>query len=181
MGLLDLPTSTSEQRAVAVSRFGSKGSNLAPLYQRIDARYQLPGFVVPMSKYRYFVETAGWTTDLGGGPAFHTFAETLNTWLGDSLFRSDGRERRSRLEALRTAMANAPTDVDLTDAIRATFGSDTRMLRFRSSSNAEDAVAFSGKSHSPGRPQQKSPDTNTVASTSLKREQSRFRSKLNAH
>jgi hypothetical protein len=41
-------------------------------------------------------------------------------------------------------MASTSVDLDLTSSIRATFGSDTRMLRFRSSSNAEDAIGFSG-------------------------------------
>ncbi len=144
VGLLELPTTTPEQRAVALSRFGAKGANLATLYQRIDERYRFAGFLVPMSKYLRFIETAGWTTDLGGGPAFHTFAATLDAWLDDSTFRSNGGERRRRLEALRTAMSNANVAVDLTNEIRATFGADTHMLRFRSSSNAEDAIAFSG-------------------------------------
>jgi phosphoenolpyruvate synthase/pyruvate phosphate dikinase len=41
-------------------------------------------------------------------------------------------------------MSNSATDTDLSADIRAAFGSDTRMLRFRSSSNAEDALEFSG-------------------------------------
>jgi hypothetical protein len=144
VGLLDLPTSTPEARASAVARFGAKGANLAALYKIIDARYQYPGFVVPMSAYLRFVETQGFIVDLGNGRAFHTFAETLNAWLGDPIFRNDGQERRKRLSALRDAMASTPADVDLSGAIRAAFGTDTRMLRFRSSSNAEDAISFSG-------------------------------------
>jgi hypothetical protein len=144
VGLLDLPTSTPALRASAVARFGAKGANLATLYQRIDARYQLPGFLVPMSAYLQFVESHGFSVDLGDGPAVHTFAETLRAWLDDPRFRTDGQERRQRLASLRGAMASTPADIDLTSAIRATFGSDTRMLRFRSSSNAEDAIAFSG-------------------------------------
>ena len=144
VGLLDLPTGTSELRTLAVTRFGAKGANLAALYQRIDSQYQLPGFMVPMSAYLHFVETRGFAVDLGNGPAFHTFAETLGMWLDDPVFRTDGRERRNRLSALRGAMASTSVDLDLTSSIRATFGSDTRMLRFRSSSNAEDAIGFSG-------------------------------------
>jgi pyruvate, water dikinase len=144
VGLLDVPTGTPELRAVAVSRFGAKGANLAALYQRIEARYQLPGFVVPMSAYLDFLETRGFTVDLGGGPAFHSFAATLDAWLADPAFRTDGRERGKRLSALRSAMAATSVDIDLTGAIRAAFGADTRMLRFRSSSNAEDAIEFSG-------------------------------------
>jgi hypothetical protein len=144
VALLALPTATPELRASAVSRFGSKGSNLAALYQRIDARYQLPGFLLPMSAYLHFIETRGWTVDLGDGPAFHTFAEVLHTWLAQPTFRTDGQDRQKRLSVLRKAMSNSATDIDLTADIRAAFGSDTRMLRFRSSSNAEDALQFSG-------------------------------------
>jgi hypothetical protein len=145
VGLLDLATSTPELRASAVARFGAKGANLATLYQRIDRRYQYPGFLVPMSAYLQFVETRGFTVDLGNGPGFHTFAETLGAWLADPAFRMDGQERRKRLSLLRGAMASTSVDIDsLTSVIRATFGTDTRMLRFRSSSNAEDAVEFSG-------------------------------------
>lgn len=144
VGLLALPTGTPEERALAVSRFGAKGANLATLYQRIDPRYQLPGFLVPMSAYLRFIETHGFTVDLGTGPAFHTFAETLRTWLAQPAFQTSAQERRTQLAALRTAMANSAPDVDLTGDIRAAFGTDTRMLRFRSSSNAEDALEFNG-------------------------------------
>jgi pyruvate, water dikinase len=143
-GLLDVPTSTPELRATAVRRYGSKGANLATLYQRIDPLYQLPGFVVAMRHYLDFVETNGWTVDLGNGPALHTFADTLNTWLGDSIFLTDGAVRRQRLAALRSAMESTPIEVDLSSSVLAAFGSDKLMLRFRSSSNAEDALEFSG-------------------------------------
>jgi pyruvate, water dikinase len=142
--LLEVPTDTPELRATAVRRYGSKGANLATLYQRLDARYQLPGFVVAMQNYLDFVETHTWTVDLGNGPELHTFAETLNAWLGDSTFRTDGRVRRERLAQLRSAMESAKVELDLSSLIRTTFGSETLMLRFRSSSNAEDALEFSG-------------------------------------
>ena len=143
-GLLDVPTSTPEQRATAVRRYGSKGANLATLYQRIDPAYQLPGFVVAMRHYLDFVETHGWTVDLGNGPVLCTFADTLNTWLGDSIFLTNGAVRRQRLAALRSAMESTPIELDLSSSVRAAFGSDKLMLRFRSSSNAEDALEFSG-------------------------------------
>jgi phosphoenolpyruvate synthase/pyruvate phosphate dikinase len=143
-GLLNVPTDTPELRATAVRRYGSKGANLATLYQRIDGRYQLPGFVVAMQYYLDFIETHGWTVDLGKGPEPHTFAETLNAWLGDSTFRTDGRVRRGQLAQLRRAMEGTKVELDLSSLIRTTFGSDLLMLRFRSSSNAEDALDFSG-------------------------------------
>ncbi len=145
VALLELPTDTPDSRRTAVSRFGSKGSNLATLYQRIDSRYQLPGLLVPVRHYLDFVDGHGWSVDLGDGPDQYSFADTLNAWLDDPTFLSDGRVRRQRLAQLRAAMRNTPTDVDFLSApVEEVFGKEERMLRFRSSSNAEDALDFSG-------------------------------------
>jgi pyruvate,water dikinase len=141
--LLDVPTDTPELRAAALQRYGAKGANLATLYQRMDPDCQFSGFVVPMRHYLEFVETRTWTVDLGSGPELHTFVETLNAWLSDATFRTDGRVRRERLATLRDAMESTGVDVDLSTPIRA-YGNDTVMLRFRSSSNAEDALEFTG-------------------------------------
>jgi hypothetical protein len=142
--LLDVPTDTSETRQVAATRYGAKGSNLATLYQRIEPQYRLQGFLVPFRFYYDFIESRTWVVDLGLGAAPHTFAETLATWLTDPLFRTDTSVRRQRLAAFQSAMQASSTDADLSNAIRATFGSDTTMLRFRSSSNAEDGLQFNG-------------------------------------
>ncbi len=150
--LLDVPTGTPEERATALMRYGAKGANLATLYQRInqsgdggiDENIELPGFLVPMRHYLDFFESRAWTVDLGSGPEERTFAETVDAWLDDDVFRSDGGVRRQRLESLRDAMEDAPVDLDLSSPIRDIFGTDTLMLRFRSSSNAEDALEFSG-------------------------------------
>jgi pyruvate, water dikinase len=143
-GLLDVPTGSPEMRQTAGVRYGAKGSNLAILYQRIDPQYRLDGFVVPFHFYYDFVENHAWTVDLGGGSASHTFAETLTAWFGDPVFRTDSRVRRERLTALQSAMQASTTDADLSSSIRAVFGTDATMLRFRSSSNAEDGLLFNG-------------------------------------
>ncbi|MCB9758580.1 MAG: hypothetical protein H6739_01945 [Alphaproteobacteria bacterium] len=148
VGLLDLPTDTEAQRAAALAAYGAKGTNLAALYQRIPAEYQLIGFVVPFAWYDRFLQEQGWTVDLGQGEGFHTFAETLDVWLSDETFLNDAAARRSMLTDLRIAIREAPLDPALVsalyDAIVATWGDDTTMVRFRSSSNAEDALQFSG-------------------------------------
>jgi len=86
--------------------------------------------------------------DLGNGPETLTFAETIDRYLDDAAFLSDGALRRERLAMLEDAMQAAPCDPDFVAAldveIVATFGSDDVMERFRSSSNAEDALTFSG-------------------------------------
>lgn len=146
--LLDLPTDSPADRTAAVARFGSKGAQLGVLYQRIPADLQLKGVVVPMAHYDRFMATAGWEHDLGDGPAWVSFATTLDAWLVDPVFLSDAAERRGSLAALDDAIRSSAVDPELLDelaaAIRATWGDDTTTVRFRSSSNAEDALSFSG-------------------------------------
>lgn len=147
-GLHELPTDTAEERLLGVSRYGSKGSNLAVLYQRIPTDAQLDGFLVPFAWYDAFMNTNYWNVDLGMGEVSATFQETVEYWLSEEQFLTDALVRRDRLEALRGAMRAAPHDPDLIEALEQkiveVYGSDTTMVRFRSSSNAEDALSFSG-------------------------------------
>jgi len=147
-GLLELGTDSSEERLAAACAYGSKGANLAVLYQRLDSAYQLDGFLLPFHYYDAFVNENSWTVDLGEGEAEHSFAETIEAWHADDGFLTDAAVRRERLESLRFAMEAAPHDpqllADLGQRILDVFGSDTVMVRFRSSSNAEDAATFSG-------------------------------------
>ncbi len=146
--LLDLPTDTAADRAQNLTRFGSKGSNLGTLYQRIPPEYQLDGFVLPFAYYDRFMRGTTWTVDLGAGPETASFQDTLDVWLNDEPFRTDAAVRHARLDALRTAIESAPVDSAIVDPvvaeIRAVWGRDDVMVRFRSSSNAEDALEFSG-------------------------------------
>lgn len=146
--LLELPTNTVDQRALNLSRYGSKGSNLATLYQRIPAEYQLDGFLLPFSYYDTFMRGHTWTVDLGQGEVEATFQDTLDAWLADTDFRSDAGVRREKLDAFRAAIMASEVDADVIDRMvdeaRIVQGDDTVMLRLRSSSNAEDALEFSG-------------------------------------
>jgi len=148
VGLLDLPTADAAERLLGVGRYGSKGANLAVLYQRIDADLQLEGFLIPFHFYDAFVTGSTWTVDLGDGVETLTFAEAIDRLLDDPGFTGDAAVRQQRLAALRDAMRATPCDPDLLTEIEswllATFGADDVMARFRSSSNAEDALAFSG-------------------------------------
>jgi hypothetical protein len=147
-GLLELDTSDAHARALALCRYGSKGTNLATLYQRIDSAYQLAGFVIPFSWYHAFVQANGWSVDLGEGEGWYSFAETIEAWHQDASFTGDASVRRERLEALRLAMQAAPHDpallAALEERITAVHGSSDSMVRFRSSSNAEDSLHFNG-------------------------------------
>lgn len=147
-GLLEAPTSTESERATNLARYGAKGANLATLYQRIPSEYQLPGFLVPFYYYDQFMRSHTWTVDLGAGDQDATYQDTLDAWLADTEFRSDAGVRREKLEALRDAIMASDVDPEtiavVVDEARAVHGDDGVMLRFRSSSNAEDALEFSG-------------------------------------
>ncbi|HNC99185.1 MAG TPA: PEP/pyruvate-binding domain-containing protein, partial [Myxococcota bacterium] len=147
-GLLEAQTDSAEQRRSNLCSYGSKGSNLATLYQRIAPDLQLSGFMIPFAFYEQFMEEGTWQVDLGSGLASHSFAETIVAWHEDPVFLTDAGIRSQRLEALRTAMMAAPVSPDILEAVaekvRATWGNDTTMARVRSSSNAEDSLDFSG-------------------------------------
>lgn len=148
MPLLELPSETISERQAAAATFGSKGANLGTLYQRIPETYQLNGFLIPFAWYQAFMDTQSWTVDIGNGPESLSFSDTIQAWLDDPTFTTNGALRRSRLEALRDAIRTTrPSEVliaAIEEAIIDTYGTTTTMVRFRSSSNAEDALAFSG-------------------------------------
>ena len=146
--LLETATTTAADRNVALQRYGAKGSNLASLYQRVDSARQLAGFLVPFSYYTQFMSDNHWTVDLGDGPQQRSFADTIAHYLQDPTFAADGAVRRQRLLEFQTAMETAPCAdrvvAALVQRIDAVFGSTDVMVRFRSSSNAEDSASFSG-------------------------------------
>ncbi|MCP4677880.1 MAG: hypothetical protein GY854_20650 [Deltaproteobacteria bacterium] len=151
--LLDLPTSSTQERQNGVQRYGSKGANLGMLYQSeplsSEPQYRLDGFLVPFAYYNNFMESQTWNADLGSGLQTVTFAQTIDAFLTDDEFQLDGRVRKEKLTALRDAIRASEVDqtlIDkLADAIKETWeGNDDVMVRFRSSSNAEDSLSFSG-------------------------------------
>ncbi len=147
--LLELDTSTTAARDAGKCTYGTKGTNLATLYQLpIDPQYQLDGFVIPMHYYAQFMAENTWTVDLGSGAGTYTFQETIDAWHADKTFLSDAEERATRLDGLRTAMGDATVDPLVLEAVGdrivEIFGNDTTMVRFRSSSNAEDSIGFTG-------------------------------------
>lgn len=133
--LLEVPTGTGEERGLSTRRYGSKGTNLATLYQRIPGERQLEGFLVPFAFYDRFMNLNG-------------FQDRVSALLIDPSFQSDAALRRTRLEELRTDMRGASCDPELIavlgQAVEDSHGDRTTMVRFRSSSNAEDALGFNG-------------------------------------
>lgn len=145
----DIPTQTAEERAWARARFGAKTVGLAILSRLLDPRHQTPGLGVPFHHYQEFMTTNTWDVDLGDGPQPLTYAQTLEAWLADEAFRTDAAVRKDRLAALREHMrTHGVVSPALVQALRGRiveeFGSDTVMVRVRSSSNAEDAPSFNG-------------------------------------
>jgi pyruvate,water dikinase len=145
----EIPTETQEQRAQARARFGAKSVGLAILWRLLEPSYRTPGLAVPFHYYDEFMTSNMWEVDLGDGPALHSYAETLAAWLEDDEFRTDAAVRKDRLERLREQMqAYGVVSPELVQALRGriveVFGSDTVMVRVRSSSNAEDNPSFNG-------------------------------------
>jgi len=145
----EIPTDTAEERALARSRFGAKTVGLATLSRLIDPRHQTVGLGVPFHWYGEFMSDNTWLVDLGDGPELHSYADTIAAWLEDEAFRTDSSVRSERLAQLRNEMqTNGVVPAALVEALHerivTVFGSDTVMVRIRSSSNAEDTPTFNG-------------------------------------
>jgi hypothetical protein len=148
VSLDSLELTTDDERALALTRFGAKGRNLAWLRQNLPLGFTPPGFLIPASYYLDFVESGRWTVDLGQGPSESTFADTLGAWHADAEFQSDGALRRRKLAELQAAFESAPCDAALLERVGSklieTLGGPEITARFRSSSNAEDGAVFNG-------------------------------------
>ncbi len=145
----EIATETAEDRAAGRSSFGAKTIGLSTLWRLVDPVHLTPGFGVPFHYYGRFMDDNAWQVDFGDGPQTATYQETIDRWLDDPGFRSDATVRKQRLEALRLEMmtrgAVAPELVTaLREQIAVVFGAQDVMVRFRSSSNAEDSAAFNG-------------------------------------
>lgn len=144
-----IATDTRAARDEARSTFGAKTVGLAILWSLLEPDRLTPGFGVPFHYYDQFMQDNAWQVDFGSGPEPATYAETITRWLDDPGFRTDADLRKQRLEALRAEMADhgvvSPELVAaLREQIALVFGSETVMVRFRSSSNAEDSLVFNG-------------------------------------
>ena len=148
VGLLEVPTASAEERADARSRVGGKATGLATLYPLLDPAYQAQGFAIPVAHYLDFMASNSWKAEVGDGEETLTYAETIAAWMDDEAFRGDTEVRRARLQALvdhirEHGVVKAALVDELRAKITGEFG-DEVMVRFRSSSNAEDGVEFNG-------------------------------------
>lgn len=144
-----IPTTSAEERALARARFGAKTVGLATLSRLLEGRQPTDGLGVPFHYYDEFMTTNTWAVDLGAGAQTLSYAQTIAAWLEDDAFRTDATVRSDRLAQLRDEMqahgvVSSALVQDLHDRIVAELGSDTTMVRVRSSSNAEDTPSFNG-------------------------------------
>jgi len=132
-----------------VSRYGGKGGNLAVLYTFLAQQHQVLGFGIPFAYFRDFM-TENTIVDPGSDPpeelSLRAYVSRLSA---DPRLKTDVVFRRGRLSGLAAQMRYQSTVdpmlvAELLDRIQAVFGSHQVKVRFRSSSNAEDSLAFSG-------------------------------------
>jgi len=124
--------------ADAVAVFGGKAANLGRLYAFLPAEHQVLGFGIPFAPFAGFM-----ADDARPGGAF---AARVAALAADPRMAA-GPFRAARLAELREAIRKAPVPDGLVEAlaarIDAVFGPGV-MVRFRSSSNAEDGLRFNG-------------------------------------
>jgi hypothetical protein len=131
-----------------VTRYGGKGSNFARLHQLLPEANRVPGFVVPFYHYAHFMET-NQTRSHKDPNRLISFAAYVEELLSDPEFNGDSRVRFAELERLREiieddGVVDRATVRSLAAKVATLFGSTTRTVRYRSSSNAEDLLEFNG-------------------------------------
>lgn len=118
----------------AAASVGAKAANIAVLGRLgLDAGAVPDGFAIPFHFYDSFMRANG-------------LHERVDELLQNELFLTDFDVQQSELSSLRDAIRDAPTPGWITDALatmHAAFPEGTS-LRYRSSTNNEDLVGFSG-------------------------------------
>ncbi len=134
---------------VLKNRFGAKASNLSLLFRCIPEEYRLPGFAIPFHYYADFM-TSNYIVDYTQTPPRSmTCRAYLDKLLNDPEFNSDSQRRAGLLDYFQDYLED-DTHIDpalvslLADRIVEIFGSPDIPVRFRSSSNMEDDLAFNG-------------------------------------
>ncbi len=116
-----------------VARVGGKAANYGEL-RNIGAAVRVrDGLVIPVYRYKQFLEQNGFDVE-------------IVAMLADPAFRADGNVRRARLADLQTRMRAAPVDAAFLAALETRLGADfpATRLKFRSSTNAEDLAHHTG-------------------------------------
>ena len=127
---------------------GAKAANLARLGPLLPERNRATGLAIPFLHYDRFLRQNE-ICDEAVAPVTRTLDLHLAALLADARFQTDPAWRAARLDRLRTAMKDGDSVIPddtvaaIAAAIRPVFG-ERRMVRFRSSSNMEDGLVFSG-------------------------------------
>lgn len=133
------------------ARFGGKATNFARLQHVLEgstARYRAPGFAIPARYYLEFLRANTIESPFEQGRMV-TYEEYIREATSSSLFQSDSSVRFGLLERFRVVAEEqgvVPSALVEAVALRVAkvFGQTTGQVRFRSSSNAEDALEFNG-------------------------------------
>ena len=133
------------------ARFGGKATNLARLGRVLSGSFDdwvEVGFGIPVHYYLQFLRTNEIPSALDTARVV-TYEEHLRELFASEEFASNSEVRFRTLKAFREfARENGEIDDGLVDRIRSRiveiFGSAETMVRFRSSSNVEDALEFNG-------------------------------------
>lgn len=127
---------------------GAKAANLARLGPLLPEQNRATGLAIPFQHYDRFLRQNE-IRDEALAPLTRTLDLHLAALLADPRFQTDPVWRAARLDRLRAAMRDGDslipdaTVAAIAAAIRPVFG-ERRMVRFRSSSNMEDGLVFSG-------------------------------------
>lgn len=132
--VLQLDTSTSALREQNRRRVGGKAGQLATLYQRIDADLRYDAMAIPFRYYQAFVRANGLDTKIAA------IVDDVALNANPAMLRA----RLTTLQAEFEAGSCVASDVDTIATALAARWAPTTMVRFRSSSNAEDSLAFNG-------------------------------------
>ncbi|MEM7030383.1 MAG: DUF1566 domain-containing protein [Chloroflexota bacterium] len=138
----------NDQDQVATIRFGGKAANLARFYTVLPTEHQVPGFAIPFSAYHHFMQNNVILDDRPIPPKQYTYADYLAQLHTEPEFQSNPQRRAELLANFRREIRDfgtVPPDLvqDIASQIDAVFGEGV-MVRFRSSSNAEDDLMFNG-------------------------------------
>jgi hypothetical protein len=144
--IAEIEGETPAARKAARRRFGSKATNLAVLYRYLPEAARVKGFAIPFTWYLRFVEQNRLT--LADGRTM-TYAQRLASIAADPILAQNQGLRHQALGELAThAVDHAVLPEGLVDVLATriadVFGSPSAMVRFRSSSNLEDSLGFSG-------------------------------------
>lgn len=155
--IVDLDVAAADGGVLSLSRFGGKATGLARLQGVLEAapwgQYQERGFGIPVRYYLEFLRTNRLPSVLDGASDEGrqvTYEEYLLELLVDEEFQTNPTFRFEALDTLRDHMRDEGSVdpallVRLSERIGEVLGSDpTTRVRFRSSSNIEDSLLFSG-------------------------------------